>query len=65
MKVNGKRCPLHAQILYETDSKQITLKSRGAGCSVDSQTLPGKYAVGEDYTYELAVINGVMTFKSS
>ena len=65
MIVNGKRCPLHAQILYETDSKQITLKSRGAGCSVESQTLPGEYDVGQDYTYELALKNGLMTFKSS
>lgn len=62
---SGKKCPLHVQIEYQTDSNKIFLKSRGAECKFKKIKLPGDYNVGEEFSYELAVVDGIMTFTTS
>ena len=62
---SGKRCPLHVQVEYQTDSNKIKLWWRAAECTVKKMLLPKDYNVGEEFNYELAVVDGLMTFKTS
>jgi len=41
------------------------LKSRGAECKYKKIKLPTKYKVGEKFDFELAVVDGIMTFSTS
>ena len=62
---SGKRCPLHVQLEYQTNSQKIYLKSRGAECKYKKTKIHTKYRVGEEFSYELAVVDGIMTYSTS
>ena len=61
----SSKCPVHVQIEYQTDSEKIYLKSRGAECKYKKTKIHTKYRVGEEFSFELAVVDGIMTFSSS
>jgi len=62
---SGKKCPLHVQIEYQTDAQKIYLKSRGAECKYKKTKIHTKYRVGEEFSFELGVVDGIMTFSTS
>lgn len=41
------------------------MKSRGAECKYKKKKIHTIYPVGEEFSYELAVVDGIMTFSSS
>jgi len=54
------------QIEYQTDSGKIWLKSRGAECKYKkNKSVKSTFAVGEEFSFELAVVDGIMTFTTS
>lgn len=63
---DSKRCAWHAQILYETDLRQITVRARSREeCRTSYFVLPSTYEVGQPFEYELAIVDGVGTFKTT
>ena len=54
------------QVEYQTDSGKIWLKSRGAECKYKrNKSVKSTFAVGEEFSFELAVVDGIMTFSTS
>ena len=61
----GKKCPLHLQVEYQANSNEIHLKHRLADCRFKRTKIRTKYPVGEEFSYEVAVVDGIMTYTTS
>lgn len=61
---SGKGCPVHVMLEYQARNNKIYAKSRTAECKNKRTKLRTRFYPGEEFSYELAVIDGIMTFQT-
>ena len=62
----GRSCPTHMMMEYNVDTEEIDIRRVLADCSSYRKIIvPGKYPAGEEFTWSISVIDGIMYFDSS